>query len=217
MSLRRFVLFGVISVFCVSPASAGIIVSMDMDPTTGAIESHRVVAVNDEFAVDIVLTLTGDTSLALYGFGVRFDTEELDFVSRTETPPSPFSEFDKTNPFVDNLGPPYEPALGAVPFGWLQRFDGGTLGDGPVAPAVLRVATLRFKAVQPQGDGSNIDLIAGLFEPGIDGFYANDYAELAPTFQGGSLTVVPEPSSLVLLGIAAVCVGGWHFRRRRKA
>lgn len=197
-------------------ATADLMVSFDMDLGADGVQDHRTVMLGDEFSVGVMFTMSGNTSLAAYGFSARFNTDALDFLGRIETPPPPLAETDKSNPFRDYAGS-NDPLLGPANYGELTRFDGLTLFSGPSGPNVFQVATLTFKAVAVPQAGTSLHMISGMFEPGFDGFFDNDFGDLggSMTFHGGSLTVVPEPSSLVLI-LTALSVGGFALVRSRR-
>lgn len=196
MFKRLAILVGCILSAC-SPCQAAIVFSIDMDPLTAGIQNNVSARAGDLITAHIVIDLTESTSLANYSVTLGFDTSELSYVTGSETPPAPLISFLP----LDNLTP-----------GEINGIEAGVLvGDGPVGPMSFIVASITFLAVAPAGDQGDIDLT--LFEDGIfDGSFDNSGAALAPTFNGASVSVVPEPSGLCLT--ACLLVAAASIRRR---
>ncbi len=138
--------------FVLSLLDSRLTVSIDLDPTTDGIQSTGDFKKGDVVTANVVMTLTGAASLSSYGYSVRFDTDEVDFVSRTETPPTGMDEADNQNFSDENAG-------NGAPFGnfgWLRRFDAITLGNGPIAPGTFVVATLTFNVVNLGGGVNDV-------------------------------------------------------------
>jgi hypothetical protein len=180
-----------------SPCQAAIVYSIDMDPLTAGIQNDVSVNAGDLVTAEIVLELTGSTSLANYSVTLGFDTSELIYVNGSESPPAPLISFLP---------------LDAITPGEINGIEAGVLvGNGPVGPMSFVIATVTFQAVSPSGNQGDIDLT--LFEDGIfDGSFGNDNSALAPTFNGGSVSVVPEPTGLCLS--ACMLLAAASIRRR---
>lgn len=210
----------VCGLFLCPAVDAGVIISVDWNPSAAGIQSDVSVLAGSNVTADLVLELTGATTLSSYGFSLRFDTNELNFVSRTETPPPGFDEIDFSNPITENAGSGFAP-IGD--YGELLRFDGGAVGPGIAAPGQYIISSIMFTAVSPSGTLSDVDVLAGTFETLFDDLFDADGDSLLLAgevqFHGGSVslqsgsTAVPEPSTfMLLLTGAAVAV-----KRLRKA
>ncbi|MBL8808638.1 MAG: PEP-CTERM sorting domain-containing protein [Planctomycetaceae bacterium] len=206
--------------FFLSHAQSGVILSVDWNPGAAGIQSDILTSAGSNITANLVLQLTGTTTLSSYGFSLRFDTNELNFVSRAETPPPGFDEIDFSNPFTENAGTGFAP-IGD--YGELLRFDGGAVGPGISAPGEFVIASLVFNAVAPGGTNTDVDVLAGTFEPLFDDFFDSNGDSLLITgdvqFAGGSVSLlsgpaaVPEPGSFVLLSLGAA---GAFLKWRRK-
>lgn len=190
---------------------SAIVLRVDMDPATPGIQDNIVATPGTTLTTGLFMELTAPTSLAVYNFSVQFDTNELTFQSRSETPEvlTGLSELDATNP--NNIST-----------GRLFRFDGGTFSaaGGPTGPfGPVKVGEINFLASTPLGTATDIDVIPGLFEPSFDSFFDNPGAEVTSqvTFFGGSvsLAVIPEPTSMGLVFIGCA-VASFAARRRIK-
>lgn len=102
----------------------------------------------------------------------------------------------------------------------MLRFDGLTNGSqaAPFGPAL--VGTITFRADNPAGNASDIDITPGLFEPAIDAFFDGTTpigldVSNSVVFQGASITpaAVPEPGAMAMLLFATV--GGAYIRMRK--
>jgi len=196
----------------VAPAARGaIILSVDLDPSTAGIQSN-VTAVNGQsITANIVMELTGSSNLSFYQFSLGFDRSELTFNSRTESAPPGFGFVETDTRNLDNLAT-------AAPQGQLYLFGADT-GAGPVAPfAPFVVATASFTVNNPSGGLGDIDLFPfkSITAPFEDDFLTNGTFVPVPNgelvFNGGSVTAIPEPSSIGLVCIGSVLAS---LRRRR--
>lgn len=184
----------------------------------------------DVVSASIVAELTGGTTLYQYRFSVRYDSDRLHYRERFEPRPSnPLFVATFMNSIPDSEPGPQPPDTqpansgdGFTHFRELWRFDGkeasGTdfldsntagLGNGVV------LGVVNFDVISTFGAGPLVK--PGLFEisnePGevtVDNFTGNDGLIGDPRrpdnpntrliVQEGSITSVPEPSSVVLLG-----------------
>ncbi len=208
--MRVLNVLGVIALGCYAPtASAGIVLSVDLDPLTAGIQSSRAYGAGNTVQANFVLELTAPTRISAYNFSVRFDTSELAFVSRAEAPGTiaGWSEIRLNSMGSSN--------------GLQIEFDaqGPTL-TGPQGPFV--VASAIFTAVAPSGSAGELDIEVGPFNPtgGIDGFIDETFVTFVPNdqinYQSASVNVVPEPSSMMLGMFALVCCIAYRARRQHE-
>jgi hypothetical protein len=198
-----------------SPSRADIILSVDLDPATPGIQSNGDFAPGQTITADIVMNLSGNSTLSAYQFSLRFDRNELTFVSRSETAPPGFGFFETDASNGNNLATSSDQGL-------LYRF-GADSGAGPIAPAgPFVVASAVFTARNATGGLGDIDIAPGKFEDGLDDFLANGTFLPIPNsqlvFNGASITpvaAIPEPTSLSLIGMTLLI--GASFRRQRSA
>lgn len=206
------------------PAHAGILVSIDTDPSTpSTIDSVWAASSGNTRSVNLVIELeTSADSLSSYAVSVRFDNLELTLNG----------DAVENNPSVVDLGNSLEPDTSGVLFqtndrtggaaagtddGQVRVFEAGTFGTGPAGLRRWVVGTIPFKVLSPVTDGF-LDIRPGLFS-GLDGFFDNDGNEVVPTFAGAQVTLVPEPqsSALVLVALCALAAAGrraWPLRTR---
>lgn len=207
--MRTFVFFlaGVLTTALSPSMYADVMLSIDYDAVTPGIQNSITVNPGQAVSAGVVLELTGATSLSAYQFTIEFDRDELQFTSRSETPPAGFGFLETDTSNVNNLA-----------IGQLYRFGADT-GNGPTAPAgPFTVAQLQFIALAPIGDLSDFDIRPLRLASQGDDFLVNTTFATIPDsqliFTGASVvTAIPEPGSLFLLLGAGVAT--FKSRRRR--
>lgn len=200
---------GVVSVFtAIMPASAGLMVSVDMDTVTPGIQSSIGVLPGAAFSVDLWATIDAD-GISSFSISTTFDTTELSL-----NPPAGPAASQPALPgtLLPIVAPVESNALGQV-----YSFNGGTLGLGPVSTSFI-FGRIAFTAPTPVTNGIN-DVNVGYFNlPGaIDDAFNNAGASLSgmTVFAGGLVNVVPEPSGAAFLVIFLACASVSRRKRRR--
>jgi hypothetical protein len=168
-------------------AKADVLIAVDLDPSRDGIQQTRLFDENEIFDVEVVMTLTDATSVAAYTFDLRFDTDELDYVSRVDLPDAPFEVFyvpdpedpnDDGMPFEENAGTD-DPILGTGPYGFVGLINGIALDgdglpiDGPDSGSYV-LTRITFQAVA--AGTVHIDTDFSVFVGGdINGFTDNNF------------------------------------------
>lgn len=227
MNMRWLGLFLAGVLFVPSMAKATVVISIDMDPGTAGIQDSLIIPAGstDNFTVNIVGTFSNNLEVSYFSFTVRLDDQELDFISRTRNNVAGLSPFSSGTPQVPGSG--YAP-MGGGPHLDIQGFDAIDFNNGSSIPDgtyILGTLTLKPTAVDNFLQTQLVDILPGLFNnpgtagtaDGVDGFAGPDFNFLDSsgfTFNGGKISAVPEPSSMVALGVIAV--GGAVVRHRRR-
>lgn len=182
-------------------AQADLIYRVDLDPFTSGIQSSLVAQPGQLITADIVMELSGTTTIDIYGVSLQFDDSELAYrPSESVTIPLPgFEELDT----LTQLGTTITGIRAATPI--------TAIGTGPQAPQSFVIARLKFFSVTPAGNAADIDLI--LLESDLDGSFDNFFQPLTPQFYGASIISVPEPS---LCGLSAMMALMLFKRRPRR-
>ncbi|MFV2065920.1 MAG: PEP-CTERM sorting domain-containing protein [Pirellulales bacterium] len=217
-------------------SEAGLIeFSIDLIPGNGAgvIDTTRTVGLGQNFTVDLLGTLTTTAgtpaTLSIYGVSVQYDTAPLDL-----NPAGSTTAATEALPAADVFGVAFPAPGGAFSFnldagvtgatesvgggkGQVSTFEAGTFGAGPdttnQSSITFLVGSINFTATAL----GTSTLTPGAFNVGFDGFSDNLGGSVVPTFNSGTITVTPEPGSLMLMGLAAMSsLCGYGLRRRRK-
>jgi hypothetical protein len=181
-----------LSLFMSSHCNAAIIFAIDLDTSTAGIQSTRTVSLGQNFDVDLYITLTGGTSASSWQVSTQYNPTSLNLINRLEINPGGMIESDSSNPTS----------------GGLIRRLGFDAQVGPVSPFTFAFAKFNFDAISV-GTSS---ITPGFFETGLDAAFDNNFAPLNPIFQGGTITAVPEPTSMGL--VLASSIAGMAIRRR---
>jgi hypothetical protein len=189
----------------IQSVKAGLIFEIDLDPAIG-IQNTRAVAPGDTVTADVWLSIDGTTSLSSYSFSMSWNVAELNATGRNESRPP-------------GMSPVALPGLKTFnqATGKAFYFDGFTFDAGPTSGFSQRIATMTFNATNPTGLSTEIDVSLGAFNVGVDAFFDNGGNPIGQvTFRGGSITAVPEPSTLILVGLAASSTGAVAWRKRKR-
>jgi hypothetical protein len=132
---------------------------------------------------DVEVKISDAPSLITYSFQIMFDGVELDFHSISETPPPPLTPIGATSPAdgpINNIG--------------------GFALTGFSAPGDYTLATITFTAeLDNDLDPLTIDIWPN-YRPIVDGFVDSSEQIFFPDTHGASVSAVPIPSTLLLLG-----------------
>jgi hypothetical protein len=191
----------------VATAPAALVAFVDMDTVTPGIQSSISVAPGAMFSVDLWLTVDAG-GLSSFSISAIFDTSELSLM-----PPGGGAT---TQPLMPGGLLPLAAPMEVNPLGHVFSINGATFGAGP-ASVSFPFATISFVAPTPITDVL-ADLSLGYFNlPGaIDDAFDSGGTSIAATttFSGGTVNVVPEPTSAACL--LALAAGAFVSRRRRR-
>jgi len=215
---------------CSGNAKAELILSVDWDTTKAGVQ-HEVNVLNGEITADLVVELTGDTNIFGYNFSVRYDSQVLKWVSRDESM--------RPTGFVDDVDPaasapePEEEKMGDgfLKYRQLSLFNGInydtelTSTQAPIGGGAT-LGRITFRVLEAPAAGSvlvrpglfNTELVGDSAFDGFSGIIDGQEVRLPVSsivLQPGSITAVPEPSSLLLLAFSAL--GFLGFKRRKVA
>ncbi len=204
--IRCIVALLLMNLVTASAAQAALIYRVDLDPITIGIQTSLVVQPGQQITADIVMELSGTTSIDIYGVSVLFDNSELDF-RLSDSATIPLSGFEKAASLTQ---------VGATTITGIRAATTiANIGTGPIAPQSFVIAKLKFDILAPSGDLNDFDLIP--FQHDLDGSFDNYVNQLTPEFYGASITSVPEPSLYRLLAIIAPLIFNGRCRRRSMA
>ncbi len=198
---------------------ADLLLAVDFDINQAGIQSNAVVDTNNKTTAWIVLYLTGDTDLYGYQFSVRFNADRLSLDSKDDNPPTNVNGKQFVESFTNEHSVSGSGG-GFANYIEINRFDGKILDPSNTLVITaadtsggLVLGVLNFTL---RGVGDDLLIMPGLFEPktGIDAAPFDAFlGEISNvSFQGGTITAVPEPSSLLFVSAAAGLI--WTMKRR---
>jgi len=165
-------------------------------------------SINGSSTITADIVITSDT-VGVIGVFVSFvyDASELTFLTGGENASVKISMGNSFTPLAAGV---FENTAG-----FITNFDQATLSTGMVGGEGARtLGSLIFHVSNPTGDNSDIDIIAGILNPGIDSIETTSGSSTA-NFFGASVTgppPVPEPTTALLL-IAGLAGLGYAGRR----
>lgn len=199
-STKIFVIAVAFTLVLWKTGNAGLIFSIDLDPSLSGIQNTRQVSAATQVQANLFLELTETTSLDSYRTSIIFDNSGLTFVSGTPSPLANYSRQSALPLLSGNVFGPFEASSNA--------FGAGL--SGPQGPFL--VGSLLFTAQNTPGTFT----IRPFEVANLDGSFDNNFNPLTPTFLGASVTIsaVPEPSSFAsLLFVASIGAAGSCLRK----
>lgn len=230
MRLIFSIIFGLAVMFKAATASALPIISVDLDPGTAGIQSVLIVAPGDIFTVDVVYTGDGVAVFDTFGFDVVFNNLGAGILGLAGGTGSP------TAGAIAALAP--VSAVDAFTFVAVAPGNALTPSGFPILPpagftahsslvGILSLA-IPFGGGVPIGAGIEVDLFSldlVALAPGMSTlaastggvlgglFLAGGVPSLPFTLVSGSITVVPEPGTFLLMGVGLAGLAIWQRRR----
>lgn len=195
MRLLMVIFAAAISIVLGATSASSLVSVEHFDDTGGA-----TVAVGDLFNLDIVVNYDGSPSLRYLFTSVVWDPSELALVAFTDAPfnifPGPLGHLDRI------MNPASFPG---DPVGSLRTVQyGAPPGDANAGPATL-ITTLTFQVISA-GDG--IGQVDSVLLPSDEISYrAGLPLDTADFNLGGSATLIPEPTTGMLLGLGLAGLG----------
>ena len=186
----------------IGQARAGVIFSIDMDTSVGGIQTTRTVSPGANFDVGLHMSVTGSTTVSLYGLRVSFDTSESSVTLPANLLPTGWSTLAGPTVTGDTVGIFNGYSTLGEPFPFLDSSYSALIG------------TMKINAVNPTTGGS-FDFTP-MFGSG-DAVFDKDNNIVSVgdiSFQGGSINAVPEPGTILLTSLG---LGFVAFRRYRKS
>jgi hypothetical protein len=182
-----------------------------------AIAATNAVDVSPGDTLTMALLLRNDQPLSAGIFSLGYDLggdDELDVIAAIGWAGFPFFGPVPCPEFCIP-SPPNLPPIGVTP-----TFVGSFGGAGSLPPAGgafaggYQVGTVVWQ-VNPGVQSDGVDILSGLFNPGVDGFVgiAFDPIDHLVLFRTATVNLVPEPGTASLVGLGLVCLVA--LRRRR--
>ncbi len=190
---------------------AELFLGVDFDINQAGVQSNAIVDSNGKTTAYIVLYLSGSTNLYAYEFSVRYNSDRLTLDSKDDNPPSVVNGKTFTeSQTLDHSS--FGSGGGFANYVEINRFDGKIVDPNDVLvidqtdiPGGLVLGVLNFTV---RGTGEDLLIMPGLFEAktNFDALpYDSFLGNISSTrFEGGTITSVPEPSSMLFVAALAL-------------
>ncbi len=190
-------MFGIV-VTCANIIQADLILSIDLDPVQNGIQNTRTVTTSTPFQVQLLLQITGTTSLDSFRTSVSFNNSGLTYMNGSTSPLANYSPQAGSLTLTGNILSPIEASSVVI----------GQGASAPLGPIVI--GTFNFTTLNSVGAFQ-----IAPFEGGLVGSFNNNLDPITPVIESGlvTTTAIPEPSTLFTSSLLIV---GWSFGSRRR-
>lgn len=211
--MNRLLLVVLVAMTAVSKGNSEVTFAIDLDPDTPGIQAERTIGLNQPLDAFLVLSVTEEVAITGYSTTVRFDASNFS-ISSVESPlllPAGWSGFG--TPVIQSQVDVQDTRFPGK-IGEITLLAAGLLGDGmPLGEGFSATVAKITLVANSLTNGESLSLIP-VFDEGIDGIVSDPVIPAQRiSFQGATITAVPEPGSVA--GLAALVIGGALVHRRR--